>query len=209
LNEALKESWHYVHIISGEDYPLHDVSWFKRFDNEEKIFADFSHINGEKHHAYRRYAYYWPYVYFSSNYKDKLIRKINLFFVAIQYVCPFLNKRRIGNISEVYWGFIWGSYPREAILYIQQYIGKHPEFMQSLRWCKIPEELCFQTILMNSEWRTLMTGDNMRFWNQKRGDNWGPVYLECTDIDEASHSNKAFARKIKDNQFGKWIYERN
>lgn len=122
---------------------------------------------------------------------------LNLIFVGLQVLLPFLNRKKIGDLEEVYWGFEWGSYTREAVVYILDYLGKNPHFMKDLCWCKIPEELCFQTILMQSHMRRLMVNDNKRFWDMGRGDGSGPAYLELSNIDEMEKSGAVFARKVR------------
>lgn len=211
LKKSLEHDWTYVHLISGEDYPSKNIVYIDSFfDKQENIYSGYSLITGKEHHAYRRYAYYWPYTYFSMNYKNSLVRCLNLAIVGLQVACPFMNKKHIGEFKKIYWGFIWGSYPRKAMEYVLDYLSAHPEFMKDLKWCKIPEELCFQTILMNSKFKEKMIDDNLRFWNMKRGDGSGPAYLQMDDMKELISSNAIFCRKLDaESDFAYMLYKNN
>lgn len=198
LMESAKKEYNYVHIVSGEDYPTRPVrEIMELLNNDDKIYCDYRLISGKTHHAYRRYCFYWPYTCFGMNYKKPLIRYFNLFCVGIQKILPFLRRNHIGEFKEVYWGFIWGTYPKYAIKYVLDYINAHPEFWQDLKSCKIPEELCFQTILLNSKYKHKVVNDNLRYWNFEGGDNSGPVYLKRNDLFNVEFKNSIFCRKVK------------
>lgn len=198
LNMSLGKDYSYAHIISGEDYPTKPVEEIiAAFDEDEKIYCDYDLISSQKHHAYKRYCFYWPYTKFSMNYKKPLVRYFNLFCVGIQKCFPILQRNHIGKFQKIYWGFIWGTYPRYAIEYVLNYLKSHREFWKDLSTCKIPEELCFQTILMNSDYKEKVVNNNLRYWNFEGGDNSGPVYLNISDIMSDKCSQAIFCRKVK------------
>ena len=198
LNMSLGKEYSYVHIISGEDYPTKPVEEIiAKFDKDEKIYCDYDLISSKKHYAYRRYCFYWPYTKFSMNYKKPWVRYLNLFCVGIQKCFPILQRNHIGEFQKIYWGFIWGTYPKYAVEYVLNYLKCHHEFWKDLSTCKIPEELCFQTILMNSNYREKVVNDNLRYWNFEGGDNSGPVYLNINDIMSDKCNRAIFCRKVK------------
>ena len=197
LDMSLREDYNYVHIISGEDYPTKPVDEIiAAFDDDDRIYCDYNFVSGKKHHAYRRYCFYWPYTKFSMNYKKPLVRYFNLFCVGMQKCFPILQRNHIGKFQKIYWGFIWGTYPRYAIEYVLNYLKSHREFWKDLSTCKIPEELCFQTILMNSDYKEKVVNNNLRYWNFEGGDGSGPIYLGMEDYSKIEKSNAIFARKI-------------
>lgn len=197
LDMSLREDYNYVHIISGEDYPTKPVDEIiAAFDDDDRIYCDYNFVSGKKHHAYRRYCFYWPYTKFSMNYKKPLVRYFNLFCVGMQKCFPILQRNHIGKFQKIYWGFIWGTYPRYAIEYVLNYLKSHREFWKDLSTCIIPEELCFQTILMNSDYKEKVVNNNLRYWNFEGGDGSGPIYLGMEDYSKIEKSNAIFARKI-------------
>lgn len=195
LKASVTEDWEYVHIISGEDYPLATADEiYSSLKNENKIYTVSC-----KDYDGRRYKYYWPYVKYSWNYKNSYIRLISLFLIGVQTLLPFTEKKGIGEFCEIYQGLIWGSYPRYAIQYCLDYINVHPEYMNDLRTCKIPEEFFFQTLLENSSYKHKIANFSYRYmrWPDKCG--WGPVYLDQSDISCLKESKDFFIRKVKNN----------
>ena len=110
---------------------------------------------------------------------------------------PPLERKKIGNISEIYHSMVWGIFPRDAIEYVLDYLQQDQKFLNDLRTCKIPEELCISTILMNEpKFRERIHNRYLRYWKIKPGD-WGPPYLDESDIPGLSESDAFWARKVK------------
>ena len=197
LEMAAKKGFSYVHIISGEDYPAVPVETIiNRLNNDDKIYCDYEFVSSKKHCAYRRYSVYWPYTKFSMNYKNKWVRYFNLICVGIQMAVPWKRRNNIGEFENIYWGFIWGTYPQYAVEYVLNYLKLHHEFWNDLTTCKIPEEFCFQTILLNSKYKDKVVNNNLRYWNFDGGDNSGPVYLEENDLRTTKFRKALFCRKV-------------
>ena len=76
-----------------------------------------------------------------------------------------------------------------AIEFILNYMRYDKEFLKELSNCKIPEELCFQTILMNSKYKEAVDNNNFRYWNMAGGDGSGPVYLTTRDLKKIDAAN--------------------
>ena len=194
LKDSLEREWRYVHVISGEDFPVCKLDEIKSYCmNDDKIY-----MSCKKPRDGRRWKYYWLYTYTSTNYKNKWVRLINLCIVGCQMLLPFANKKRIGEFSEIYEGFVWGTYPKYAIEYVISYFGAHEKFFDELKWCKIPEEICFQTILMNSVYKDKIVDNNLRYMKMKVND-WGPDYLSTDDIKEMDGNQFLFCRKVASN----------
>lgn len=194
----MKFEYSYVHVISGEDFlaqPIETIEDF--FDSENKIFCQCELCIKGKTRRARWYRYYWPYVKFRNNYKNPYVRLFNLFCIGLQVLCPFIRRKQLGEFSQVYGGLVWGSYPYDAVKYIIDYIKDNPEFMEELEWCKIPEELCFQTILCNSMLKDRVAYNNKRYGNFTDGDGSGPVYLKNKDIAIFDNQGSMFVRKIE------------
>lgn len=198
LKSALADfNWDYVHIISGEDYPIISAkNMADRLAESSEIFIKASDVTAKKHFAHKWYAYRWPYSFFSQNYKDQRIRYFNLACVAIQIFIPFLKRKRIGKLTQVYHVMIWGMLPRDAVEYVISYLSDNPEFLQDLKSCKVPEELCIATVLMNvPKFKSRIHGRNLRYWQMKPGD-WGLSYLSECSIRDLATTDAFWARKV-------------
>ena len=197
LKCSLENDYTYAHIISGEEYlirPVEEIEQF--FNNTDKIYCQCSPAKkGDRRR--RWYRYYWPYTRFQLDYKNKLVRKLSVALAGIQACIPFINKKAIGNEDDIFGGIIWTSYPKNAIKHILDHLDRYPCFLKALRWCKLPEELCFQTILMNSDLGSKITGNNKRYSDFKRGDGASPIYLDIEDIEEIDSRGDFFVRKVR------------
>ena len=108
-----------------------------------------------------------------------------------------LERKKIGDNTEIYHSKVWGIFPRDAIEYVLSYLDNNPKFLRDLRSCKIPEELCISTILMNSDqFRDRIHNRYLRYWRIKPGD-WGSPYLDDSDIKGLEDTDAFWARKVK------------
>ncbi len=196
LKNSLNDEWRYLHLISGEDYPIvSNRELTERFSADDKSYANYENATDRHSHANRRYRYFWLYTRYRQNYKNSSTRLLNLGFVALQWL--FVNRRKIGEINDVYWGFVWGDYHRDAVICILNYLDNHNDFLKDLEWCKIPEELVFQTILLNDPvQKNKLVNKTLRYWNIRSEDS-GPAYLKESDFEKLKNSNSVFARKVQ------------
>lgn len=196
LKQTLDYEYSYVHVISGEDFPTCNVEEIEDyFEGKTNIYMQCSPCSSRRTRWYR---FYWPYAKFRQNYKQPIVRYMNLAVIGVQVILPFLQKKSLGEFKNVYAGLVWSSLPKDAVNYIIQYIQNDKmQICEEMEWCKIPEELCFQTILANSDFASRIVNDNKRYGNFDGGDGSGPVYLELSDIPKFDSIGCFFARKIK------------
>lgn len=107
-----------------------------------------------------------------------------------------INRKKIGEFNEIYKGYFYSSLPHDAVKYTLEYIKTNRDFMHSLALTFIPEELFFQTILLNLPLKERVANDCLRYsiWKEKNGSY--PGYLDDDDIQPILESNCVFARKV-------------
>ena len=71
----------------------------------------------------------------------------------------------------------------------------HPEFVSFFRRVFIPDELFFQTILVNSELRNRIVNDDLRYMRWTATGS-GPEVLRVDDFDRLRDTESLFARKF-------------
>lgn len=198
LRQTLNYKYSYVHIISGEDFPTQDVEMIENyFENKTGIYMQCVPCLKKSRRA-RWYRFYWPYTKLRQNYKNPMVRYINLIAVGVQVIFPFLQKKKMGEFGNIYGGLVWSSLPEDVVDYIVQYLQNDKmNICEAMEWCKIPEELCFQTILANSRFASRIINDYKHYCNFDGGDGSGPIYLELSDIAKIDSMKCFFARKIK------------
>lgn len=191
----------YMHLLTGEDYPLVSVEELDRlFLGEKKDKIYFSYMTPEMlpETVTKRYQYI---NYFQDkNVKNKVLWLIQDLTVQLQRM---LGRKRdhIGEFkdNQIYKGLVYISQPADIARYVVNYISKHRSFWEDLKRCQVPEEFFFQTILMNSEFKERVIDQELRYMDWSKGDGASPCYLEDADFDQVMKAKKEgclFARKF-------------
>jgi hypothetical protein len=84
----------------------------------------------------------------------------------------------------------------EAIAYVHRYVQTHPEFVRFFRRVLIPDELFFQTLLLNSPLREEVIDDDLRHIVWPLGDADSPAVLGVGELPALKTSSALFARKF-------------
>jgi hypothetical protein len=91
----------------------------------------------------------------------------------------------------VYFGSGYWCLHRVAVRYIAEFLRTHPTFIPFFERVRVPDEMFFQTILLNSPLRDTIVNDDLRFIK------WpGPKVLTEADWDEIRTAPDLFARKF-------------
>lgn len=181
----------YVHVISGQDYPVADAKRFAEFETCGKVYMTCKRVMETNDGILRRYGikhYFAPLLDIRSSCYYRLDH---------HFAC---QRRRIGRfeVQDLYKGMIWVSMPIDVCIYIYIYIHSYYGrcFYKGLRFSEIPEEVFFQTIIMHSKYKDCVVCDNLRYtlWQEKNGSS--PGILDESDYEAILDSTAVFARKI-------------
>jgi hypothetical protein len=95
-----------------------------------------------------------------------------------------------------YGGSQWFCLPKGHVEHILSFLEEHPEVARFYKHSLIPDEMFFQTIIMNSELRDHVINDNKRFidWDKKCVPT--PAILVSEDLPRLEQSGMYFARKF-------------
>jgi hypothetical protein len=93
-----------------------------------------------------------------------------------------------------YGGGAYWCLSRDCIEYVAHVVAARPDIVSFFHHVDIPDEIFFQTILMNSELGKTVVNDNLRYIDWTRGRR--PAILETGDFDALRASPKLFARKF-------------
>jgi hypothetical protein len=77
---------------------------------------------------------------------------------------------------------------------VHAFVHANPDYVRFFGHVLIPDELFFQTIIMNSELRGSIENDNLRFLDWSRDPR--PAVLVQKDLPALLSSHKLFARKF-------------
>ncbi len=200
MNQNLKYS--HAHLLSGEDILIKPISKLNNFFSEN---SDTSYID-----YFILPCKYWPQgglpkltkYYFKNCKKHNNLLKRILFkafelFVnhIVVQIFPFLKKRLDKNLNY-YGGSQWWSLTKESIHYLYNYIQDNPSYCKFFKYSHIPDEIFFQTILLNSELKPKVVSTNKRYIDWSHPEKGMPAVLEINDFEILTKTDSFFARKV-------------
>ncbi len=197
LNCALKEcEADYLHLISGEDYPIKPLETFlETFDKAKGVnFLSYVHLPHPKwqNNTYTRFEYFYPFDYYHDRNESKQ--------KAEQWV-NFQKKWHIHRsiphyFEHLYGGSQWFSITREAALLLTEYTRRHPAFYRRLHFTFAPEESYIQTVLLNLLPAGKVLNDNLRLIRWKNENGNAPANLGVEHFHLLTETRCLFARKF-------------
>lgn len=197
---ALKEKENnYFHLITGHDFPIKNKESFKELLNqkegEEKSFLDYFQLPGKIWHidgGFGRLKYY--------NFYDRFDAKTPSGKKRLEFIRKLqvkLNlKRKIRIKEQLYGGSTYWTLTQKTLEYVMNFTKENPSFLGRFKYTFCPEELYFQTVIMNSEHAKNVINDNLRFIDWENGTDGSPAFLKTNDFERVVSSDKLFARKI-------------
>lgn len=212
LKESIKINCkHYVQL-SGVDYPIKSIDKIiefyektnKNYINHKEINYSNSYIDFFKNknfwfkfskwHFYDTLKIHWNSR--NGSLKHQLFRLYIL--LNIGFFNLFLPSKKLPKyIKKYYFGSSWWSINEDSAEYIISFLDdtKHKNFVNIFYYSDSPDEMVFQTILLNSKYKDLCVDDNLRYidWDKKRE---GPAVLDDRDFLKIKKSDKLFARKF-------------
>lgn len=198
MDRALKKGDSFIHVISGEDFPLVSCKeLFRRFENEKNIFLSIQPIQETSIRVQERFYYRaWPEI---LDYHTGSRGTLRLIRYAEKLARTKLKTRDslLGyEFDKIYKGLVYVSLPGDAAEYCIQFAKEHTKEYKALKNVLISEEFYFQTILMNSRFAPRVIAHDLRYcdWNFRNGSS--PANLDMSDYLKITESGKLFCRKI-------------
>ncbi len=190
----------YAILLTGQDYPLKTnraiKDFFRQYSGQSFIsYGPLPDNNWDVMWRIERwyYTFLGITIGFPPNFrrgplrKSDLVKKVNDFF--------FPTRRKFLPDLKPYAGWGYWNLTGEAIRYIDDYINHHPDFVRFFKCSFIPDELFFQTILLNSPLKDKIISNSLRHidWS---GKGKHPAIFKQADFDALSASSNLFARKF-------------
>jgi hypothetical protein len=103
-------------------------------------------------------------------------------------------KRPFPEGLRPYGGGAYWCLSREAVEYVNRFVTERREVIRFFKNVDIPDEIFFQTVLMNSQLAETVVNDHLRYIDWTRGRR--PAILETADFDALARSPQLYARKF-------------
>jgi len=179
-------NYDYYINLSSSCYPLKSTVIIKEeFDHQDSIFME---------------VFEMP---FKGWFQGGMFRLESRFYFFPRGKYPYVRLFRIPRLKKElpyglkpYGGSCWFCLPKEVVRYILDFVEQKPEVKKFFRRTACPDEMFFQTILMNSSYRSRIVNDNKRYIDWRRGIGSSPTILTKDDFEKMKKSNKLFARKF-------------
>lgn len=199
LKQAMKSRPDYVHVITGQDYPIVSKETFEAFftEHEGQSFLDFEAVP-DGSWIQERYKYFWFTNCIAHPKSFDFLRHSTIGKLLKWQKKLGIKRQKIGafGVDKIYKGMVYVSLHKSAVLYVLNYMKTHKGFMCSLKTCLIPEEFCFQTLLVNSPLRESLVNDNLRYMDWQFRVGISPCVLNETDYEAIQQSGKLIMRKV-------------
>jgi glycosyltransferase involved in cell wall biosynthesis len=178
----------YVHLLSGQDFPL---------KSNKYIFNYFERNKGTNFVEY----FTIPCSNWTNRGLDRIKYKWDIDNRGFERTPELRNMNLLGPISDVtpYGGSQWWSLTGECVSDIFDKCKNGNELYEFYRYTSIPDEMLFQTFLMNSKFKDTVKNNNLRKinWNSAVV---SPKIWKIGDFEELNKSLRLFARKFDENE---------
>lgn len=180
----------YFHLLSGQDFPVKNNSYINSFfkENEGLSYMGFFSLPYDNwtHKGMSRILLEWNIddIGYYKSYKDVFLQNSMGLY------------RNLPGKIVFYGGSQWWSLHRQCVEYIREVCIDGNPIYDFYKKSLIPDEMLFQTILLNSEFRNVIVNDNLRYIDFVSGPEY-PKILRLEDYNKLTSDNKyIFARKF-------------
>lgn len=189
---ASGEAFDYTCLLSGQDYPLATPEGIAAFlaRHRGQSFLEFFRVprpGWAGDGGMGRLERYHHRAEYSRSYG----RAVALLARCVLHLLP---RRTFFKDLQPYAGSQFWCLAQPCVEYVLEYVRRRPEYVQYFRHVKIPDEMFFQTMLVNSPLRETLVNDSLRYIDWSRPPY--PAVLTHEDFPLLQQSGKLFARKF-------------
>jgi hypothetical protein len=177
----------YVTLLTGQDYPI---------KSNEQITAFF------RKHQGTSFIDYFPLP--TDGWEGGGLDRIESWHVRVRgrrvriRGRPRLRlTRRFPAGLRPFGGSSYWSMSRECSEWVYEFLRRRPSYIRFFKYVDVPDEMFFQTIVLNSPLRATLVNDDLRYleWRNPALAG-GPAVLGKDDLGKLARSPKLFARKF-------------
>jgi hypothetical protein len=196
LREAIVHNADYYIFLSGQDYPIKSTEYIYNYfsHNSTSEFIEYSPISSD---GLASSMWRFQRTYLPGSWIPYRNVRMTLNHTVIRLL-P-LPPRRFLPGFQPYGGSQWWCLTHSCISYILEFIENNKHYESYFRYTICPDEMFFQTIIINSPYQERVINDNLRFidWSDcEQGKGYSPNVITCDYIESLASSAKLFARKF-------------
>lgn len=177
----------YAILLSGQDYLIKTNTYLESFleKHHKQEFMEYCSLHSPENKWYNQGGYY------------QSLKRIEWwhFHFRSKHLCVKKKRRFLPEI-EPYGGSQWWCLSKDCLKYIKDFIEQNPTFVNYFKYTFIPDELFFQTIVLNSPFKDHVINDDLRYVDWDNPNPNAPATLLKKDFETLTFSSKLFARKF-------------
>lgn len=218
LTLAHAGGYKYYVLMSGQDYPIKSNAFISRFFVTHNCdFIDYNRMADLGNNIRRKVWHY--HFYDTALYNPRVPRPnkflVRLYFGLHRHLRKLFPHRRFYKGMEPYFGSQWFGLTHDTVGYVLSFLKDNPGYQRFMKYTEGPDEVFFQTIILNSPRREnvagyqeftrwLQTRPRPGIYNHEPGSlrymdwevNPGPAVLDMSYFSILAADNKLFARKF-------------
>lgn len=176
----------YIHLLSGQDYPVKSINEIFSFfiDNYGKSFIEHFKLPIMEWDGFYRIEGRWG----VNEYED-------MSYSDLDYYKENVKITILPKMIQPYGGSQWWSLHYDCLSFIYEQYRTKCNLFDFYQFCLIPDEMIFQTLLMNSKFKTTIVNNNLRYikWKGKKAH---PESLTEHNIKDFYFEENLYARKF-------------
>jgi hypothetical protein len=201
----------YVVLLTGQDYPIKPVAYIEQClrDSGGQQFIEYDLISDD---AQQRRSTTYPKTgkratFYAEHWHIRLFDK-HFWLPRHNRQLKWSRKSLIGSIARLFFEnpelprhyqiFVGSSYwclTRNCVIYVNSFVRENPNFVSFFNHVFIPDEIFFQTIILNSPFKDSVVNDNLRCIDWSEGGN-SPRVWRKHDVEILKRSKALIARKF-------------
>jgi Core-2/I-Branching enzyme len=189
IHELFRRRLPFDHLIllTGQDYPI----------KSSRQIADF--FRGHQGDSFMEY-FALPFEEWQHGGMDR-IESWHVRIRGRHFLFPpdtrFRIKRRFPPGFRPFGGSAYWCLSRECAEYVYRFLRRTPSYIRFFKYVNVPEEMFFQTIVLNSPLKERVINDDLRYLDWRNpAVAGGPAVLGTRDFDAIMGSHDLFARKF-------------
>jgi hypothetical protein len=206
-------------FLSGQDYPVKSTRQIEQFfqENEGKVFIQYvdNSVQSDGLWPTRNYDNidYWHFRLYKLRFvfpgalilnsynrycksNQTWFRLLALLWSGLMFLFPIKVKRKFPDGLEPFRGSQFCCLPRECVEYVHNLIQENSPVVNFFKYVDIPDELFFQTIIINSPFKDKVINDNLFYIDWDNPNPSRPRVFVKSDFERLVNSSKLFARKF-------------
>jgi len=189
-----KEHLEYFYCLSGQDYPIQSKIFIEQFFEKNKntdfvkyFPLPYSGWKGGGIHRYNRFHF----IISKNRYIRRLVNIVNF----------FLPRRKMPYDLKPFGGEFYLGLSRKSAEYIKNFMQTHSLYLPFFKYSYIPEEIFFQTILLNGPEEIIndINNETLTYIDWQKQKVSLPAVLTSEDFENSKKSDMLFARKFDEN----------